>query len=674
MHEDTASTEQPARPRFAAPVSLLAALACLAIGAGVSVWLGQDANWDLRNYHLYIGFAALEGRAHVDLAAAGLQSWLNPALDIPYAWLALGPLALHPRLLAAFMGVWYGALIFVALAFAATVYRLWPSGDRRLAIVAATLVAVTGAAAVSQVGTTFNEIQTATLVLAGCLLLTREAEREDSARMVLIAVAGVLLGLAVGLKFNCAVYAPAAAFALVAAIPRRKWIPGCISLAAGGLVGAAIGGGWWFVTLWERFGNPVFPFFNGVFHSAWYPPTNIFDHRFLPRDVWQVLFYPFYWLSNRSELVTEISFRDGRFAAAFACVIILAGLFVLGRRLVLRSLSRPQRFLLAFLIASYLLWLGTTSILRYAVPVEVCAGLALPLILRQIVDPGPGPMRAKTWRVLVVVLSALLLLTTHYPYWVRMPARRPVVTADLGWLPPNTLFVLAGGIMSYVAPFARPGTAFVGLTDVVYEARGYRLAEEAVRRIAAHQGPIFAVWKFGGQWRIAALHDMGLEPVSGACRTFIASYEFRSAGRLKACAAQKVPANLLSPFWKIAAQHYAAIQIPQPVPNWSYAAFVKAVGPASRGKRFVDGFEYLWARKTDDPRTFDRHIRPDTLYILDPSLRVRALKAMDHQRDLLATIDGLLVLAPGWHNCLPCARFEAPEESKFVIPAKAALR
>lgn len=639
------------------PVSLLT---CLCVGAVVSVWLGQDANWDLRNYHLYNGFAALDARGLVDLAAAGLQSWINPTLDIPYAWLSLGPLALHPHLLAAFMGLWYGALIFVALAFAVTLYRLWPPNDRRLAILAATLIAVTGAAVVSQAGTTFNEIQTATLVLAGCLLLAREAEREDGARVVLIAVAGILLGLAMGLKLTCVIYAPAAAFALAVAIPMRRWIQGWSTLIAGGILGVAVGGGWWFTTLWQRFGNPVFPFFNRVFHSDWYPPTNLFDERFLPRDVWQRLFYPFYWLGDRAELVTEFPFRDGRFAAAFVCVIILAGLLVFRGRQIWQALTRPQRFLLAFLIASYLLWLGTTSILRYAIPVEVSAGLALPLLLRRIVDPGSERERATTWRGLVVVSSALLLLTTHYPDWVRMPARRPVATADLGWLPPNALVVLAGGAMSYIAPFARPGTAFLGLTDAVYEARGYRLAEEAVRRIAAHRGPILVVWKFGGQWRIAAMHDMGLAPVSGTCRTFFASYEFRNAGRLKACSAETTPASLLSPFWKIAAQHYAAIQIPQPVPNWSYAAFVKSAGPASRGRRIVDEFEYLWARQPDDPRNFDRHIRPDTLYVLAPSLQARALKATHHQSDLLTTIDGVLVLAPGWQDCLPCVRFQAP--------------
>jgi hypothetical protein len=49
-------------------------LFCLFLGAGISVLLGQDGNWDIRNYHLYIGWAALHGRLGIDLAAASIQS------------------------------------------------------------------------------------------------------------------------------------------------------------------------------------------------------------------------------------------------------------------------------------------------------------------------------------------------------------------------------------------------------------------------------------------------------------------------------------------------------------------------------------------------------------------------------------------------------------------------
>src|SRR5207244_919974 len=46
--------------------------------------LGQDDNWDLKNYHLYNAYALLNGRLGVDLAPGQWQSYFNPTLDLVY--------------------------------------------------------------------------------------------------------------------------------------------------------------------------------------------------------------------------------------------------------------------------------------------------------------------------------------------------------------------------------------------------------------------------------------------------------------------------------------------------------------------------------------------------------------------------------------------------------------
>lgn len=99
-------------------------LACLAIGAALSIHMGQDASWDLRNYHLYNAWAWLNGREKTDVAAAGLQSFFNPILDVPYYFLMAGPLEHAPRWLAATQGLWYGLLVFFVYRIAMTMARL----------------------------------------------------------------------------------------------------------------------------------------------------------------------------------------------------------------------------------------------------------------------------------------------------------------------------------------------------------------------------------------------------------------------------------------------------------------------------------------------------------------------------------------------------------------------
>jgi len=52
----------------------------------MSLYIGQDHNWDFRNYHLYNGFSFLNNRLHVDLSPSGMQTYFNPLIDSAYYW------------------------------------------------------------------------------------------------------------------------------------------------------------------------------------------------------------------------------------------------------------------------------------------------------------------------------------------------------------------------------------------------------------------------------------------------------------------------------------------------------------------------------------------------------------------------------------------------------------
>src|ERR1700734_3631580 len=69
---------------------LAVAIMCLAPFAFgmLAVALGQDANWDLRNYHWYNAYAFLNGRDGFDLLPSQTPYFYNPALDVPFYLLA----------------------------------------------------------------------------------------------------------------------------------------------------------------------------------------------------------------------------------------------------------------------------------------------------------------------------------------------------------------------------------------------------------------------------------------------------------------------------------------------------------------------------------------------------------------------------------------------------------
>jgi hypothetical protein len=81
------------------------------ISGAISVLLGQDANWDLKNYHLYNAFSVIEIRLLYDYGTA-IQWYLNPIIEIPY-YLLVKSFYNYPKIIAFFQGTYVGVLAFV---------------------------------------------------------------------------------------------------------------------------------------------------------------------------------------------------------------------------------------------------------------------------------------------------------------------------------------------------------------------------------------------------------------------------------------------------------------------------------------------------------------------------------------------------------------------------------
>lgn len=623
-------------------------LLSLVFGAFVSVCLGQDANWDLQNYHLYNGSALLAGRHERDLLAAGMQSYLNPTLDIPYAALALGPLRTYPRALSAVMGLWYGAAIFLAARLALVLYAPWPVAARAVAVAGSVSLGVSGAAMFSQVGTTTNELPIAVFVLGGLLVLLRSSAGEPPLRLHLAGflLAGALFGLAAGFKLTAAIYAPAACLAAAAAQPRRGMLAALALVGAGWLAGFLIADGWWAAYLWNRFQSPAFPMFNGVFRTPLYPPATLVDGRFLPRGVLQWMFYPVFWLTGQAGQVAETAFRDGRMAATLALGWVVLVLAVVRRR---PALSRPQRAALVFLAAAYATWLGTSSILRYAVAIEVVACLAIPLLLALLVR-GRVPYGALT------ALVCVTALTTRYPTWGRVPYGPETLAADLGWVEPGTLFVLTfRGPVAHLVPLMphQDTIRVLNLGNTILEGRGWPLHDEVLRRVRDHPGPIVVITYGHPGASYPELGEIGLSPELGGCRSVASTL---APTGIQACDARRAePTPLASPFWAQAALRYRTVQQPRdPALSLIGGAYLLAAGPAARGTRFLDWSELLWSGVGADKASLPAQPDPGTLYVLSAASALRMAERLDPAADAFGRVDGRIVLAPGWRTCAPC--------------------
>ncbi len=602
------------------------------------------------NYHLYNGAALLGGRFKADLLAAGMQGYLNPVLDAVYAGLALGPWQNHPRWLAGFMGLWFGAAIYFAARLAALIY-----GHGRLPAIVAVALGITGAAVVSQIGSTTDDLPVGAVMLAGLYLLLRDASTKPPSSRGLVAGAA-MFGVAAGLKLTATVYALAAGLAVLSLHRPRQMLRAAFLFGAGWIAGFAISDGWWALRLYDRFGNPTFPMFNGVFRSLWYPPASVIDDRFLPHGILQWLFYPLYWIGG-DRLPGELPFRDPR-GAILLCLGLAVLLMSAARRVVARTSDREpgfspiQRAVLVFLAAGYVAWLTTSSILRYAVILEIVAGLSIPLLLMRILH-GRAAIGG-----LVLVLG-LTVAATRYPEPARVPYADQTLRADMGWVEPGMLIVLTfRGPVSHLVALMPPraGVQVINVGNTVLEARGWKLHDEMARLVKDHAGRIVVLTQGHPAGRFPELGEIGLDPELANCRPVGSGFDGPGGPVVSACDARREePRRLISRFWAQAATRYrTVVQLSGPAQTLIGEAYLRAAGPGARGTRFIDWTDLLWSGVGRPHDSLPPNLDPGTLYVLAPEFALAAAARIDPAADGFGRVDGILVAAPGWHRCSAC--------------------
>ena len=481
-----ASTPAIARGSLEAWIVILGSLLA---GAAYSWFAGEDINWDWQNYHEYGAFALLNGRFGVDVAPAGIHTFLNPLAYLP-AYL------LRHHVGAPFWGMMLGAIHGLSLAliywFARSILR---SAANAWTLAASVVIAAFGPMTLSEVGTSFADILTAMPVIAGLgLILT--AGTEHRARHL---VAGILIGGAVGLKLtNMVFFIGAVASFLFAARPRVALSCFVVGSAIGGL---ATGGAWAWM-LWQQFGNPVFPFYNSIFRAPEAPAFAIADGRFMPQNVWDALAYPFYWLIGHHPS-SEGPFRDPRFAILYVLLAVHAGASLFTK---MRVFSRRDKQFLVFFAVAYVMWLLAFSIHRYAVALELLAAplivLLLVRLLRAFQRPS-SPMDRPSLNNLVTVAAAVAIACWSQPAdWLRRPWSDPYQPRLSGPLLDPATFILIQKPLGYVVPLLPSGSRAYQLADILLPIVPGGSLDRRIRTGLADPLP-------GGVW---ALHFRGSPP------------------------------------------------------------------------------------------------------------------------------------------------------------------
>lgn len=408
-----------------------------------SLALGQDANWDLRNYHWYNPYALLHWRFTTDIAPASIQSYQSSLFDVP--WYVIGQF-LPARAVGFIIGATHSLNFLLLYAVSLRVLTTPDALNRELLAIGLSAIGILGAGTSALIGTTFNDLMVSIGALAS-LALALDAIRSDEPSACRAAfIAGLPMGFTIAGKLTALAFALGfivAFFALAMSSNRRAELS--FAYACGVAVMAAIFHGPWSVWLWYEYGNPVFPFFNGIFHSPLTSLANEFDPgRKRPATLRQWLLFPVYF-ARHPDLLGGLPTVDFRMAAAYVVVpFSLVSRWLLGKATVIPNASR---FLFASMAGSYLVWLILFTYYRYAVTLEMLSPLAVVAALRLL------PWVRLTRDVAVAIMT-FCAVSAHAMGWERVPWGGRFIEPTSGFeaIGPKSLVLLLDVPLAYLVP------------------------------------------------------------------------------------------------------------------------------------------------------------------------------------------------------------------------------
>lgn len=461
--------------------------------------LGQDYNFDLRNYHLYNPFAFLNGKVGIDLAPAQMQTYFNPTIDLLY----YGLVKTLPGPVAGFIIGTLQGLNFVLLTAIARAVLPTKNGIKPILLpLLLALAGMFGNGFISGVGNTTGDNLVALCVLAALVVLLRAwPQLVSGARMMPFAVAGICMGLGVGLKLTEAVFALGLCLGLlampVALIARAR---ASFLFGTGVLVGLGITGGHWYWRMWSLYGNPLFPQFSSVFRSPLTAPISVADLRFLPRGIAEYLLWPIISVVHPLR-VSEIAIANPIWALLFLGSIALLLKMLLRRNAAVPApiagigfLDGRVRVLVAFVVTSYVIWMFLFGIYRYLTPIELLAPLMLWLLAQALLP------RSVAGKVVVVLL--LIVVASNFPRknWGYTEWASNSFSAEVPLFsdPSQSLVIIPvhDSPMGWLVSLFPKEVAFATVDASFPESDAYR--ERIAAMAAARTGPLYAMFEQSG--------------------------------------------------------------------------------------------------------------------------------------------------------------------------------
>ena len=457
--------------------NLIMATLFVLIGIIVSLCLRYEIIIDLYNYHYFVPWAFLHHRTFTDIALAAENSYHNPLIDIPI-YLLVKYFNHQPWVYYTYFGVFWGLLIFVFYKICRNI--LQPSQKAELFL--ALIIAMTGFATLSQIGTSSQEVILALGTMTTLYWLHKEIFITAKERPLVISAAGFLLGAMFGFKYTAVTYCLGAGFTLILFFKHLQHpIKTVFYFALGGILGFLCIDGFWMWRLYQEFGNPLFPYLNNIFKSD-YIDAKMFSYNSVlyKKSFLDYLIFPYLVSFNQeNRIAAEAFYRDPRFAIGYSLLLIAAISY-------LWSLITPKKrqlnvgtlFLVVFAFVSYVVWLFILPIMRYAIPIELL--IAILGVMYFFTLKPKSAIGFALWCSAGLIMLFTLFAGLPYPNWGQRLGETQILYKNNVHLPQNSLILTVNyGTGATAARIAEnnPDVKFANITTP-FTMEGTKLAQK----------------------------------------------------------------------------------------------------------------------------------------------------------------------------------------------------
>lgn len=461
----------------------------------IAITLGQDNFWDLRNYHYYNPYALMYGRFLTDIQVSQLQTYFNPTLDLLFYSLIEN---FHPKVatfLMAFIQGINGPLIMVL--FFILLQKVNPP-IRTTYVIGLSILALYAPIMISQIGASSNDLTPSILIICALIVTVLSIQQRKDVPNKYLLLSGLLIGASTGLKLTQAPYGIAytAAILLLPGSMIEKSKKGLFTVIAL-LLGLILTSGWWMVYMWLYYDNPLFPYYNDIFHSSLILEKNWSDNRFIPQSFFEHLSLPFKWLYKNHFSDRQLLHQDSRYAIIYITSIILLikclwhRLRKIGNQKQSESKILPLEhfFIVIFFFTAYIVWQLKFSILRYTHVLEMLAPFIILIIILNLIN------NTKLKWIILCITSVIILIQLTPPHIDRLPFKDTFFRVTFPELnnSKNTMLLIAGGRpWGYLTSDIPKEMRIIRITsNLIKKDHQVGMKNQIIKTIRAHEGPIY---------------------------------------------------------------------------------------------------------------------------------------------------------------------------------------